>query len=175
MMEPINTTISPWMPEQDRIRLAALGKLIEECNELSARAARCIIHGLNERDPDTDRINSEELRREAADVEACLAILGQVLDVRGDPDRTLSKTIGLYHWHDMIRANAQQPTPADAIAKARALLDAVTFDSDGIMVGMVRQGGNGGLLSNDTIRAADELRQALDALPHPQEHPYAGR
>lgn len=51
-----------------------------------------------------------------------------------------------------------------AIAKARALLDCVTFDSDGVMVGTRRQGGNGGLLSSQSIRAADELRRALDTL-----------
>ena len=65
---------------------------------------------------------------------------------------------------------ADLPAPVtDALVKARALLDAVTFDSDGIMVGNVRQGGNGGLLSNDTIRAADALRLALEAVDNGQE------
>ena len=38
--------ISPWFPEQDRIRLAVLGKLIEECTVLAGRAARTGIVGL---------------------------------------------------------------------------------------------------------------------------------
>jgi hypothetical protein len=56
-------------------------------------------------------------------------------------------------------------SPIDrVVSTARELLVNVTFDSDGVMVGMVRQGGNGGLLSNKTIRAADQLRLALEAL-----------
>lgn len=50
------------------------------------------------------------------------------------------------------------------IAKARELLATVTYDSDGIMIGNQRQGGNGGLLSIDSIKAADQLRLALEAL-----------
>lgn len=49
-----------------------------------------------------------------------------------------------------------------ALADAASLLEHVTFDSDGIMVGMVRQGGNGGIISNDTLKAADRLRRSLD-------------
>lgn len=63
------------------------------------------------------------------------------------------------------------PIPApieDVIAKARSLLDAVTFDSDGMMVGQVRVGGNGGLLSPQSIKAADALRLALDRLEQHQ-------
>ena len=50
------------------------------------------------------------------------------------------------------------------IARARVLLASVTFDSDGITIGNKRQGGNGGLLSIDSIKAADQLRLALEAL-----------
>lgn len=50
------------------------------------------------------------------------------------------------------------------IARARDLLARVTYDSDGIMIGHQRQGGNGGLLSTDSIKAADQLRLALEAL-----------
>lgn len=52
-------------------------------------------------------------------------------------------------------------TPAtipDVIAAARALIDAVTFDDSGVH----GRGGNGGLLSRDTIRKADELRLIID-------------
>jgi hypothetical protein len=40
---------------------------------------------------------------------------------------------------------------------AQKLIDAVTFD----MHGIDGRGGNGGLISNETLRAADELRLAL--------------
>lgn len=58
----------------------------------------------------------------------------------------------------------QERDETAALAAATELLACVTFDSDGIMVGMVRQGGNGGMLSNKTLRAADALRRALDDL-----------
>jgi len=95
--------ISPWFPEQDRVRLAVLGKLIEELNEMSARAARCIIHGLDETDPDTGRLNRDELAREAADVKACLHVLGIAADVEADGDRVMSKVGGFGRWHQLIK------------------------------------------------------------------------
>ena len=49
------------------------------------------------------------------------------------------------------------------VAKARALLDAVTFDDSGVLVAGSYRGGNGGLLSRETIKAADALRLVLDA------------
>lgn len=106
MNEPINGTISPWMPEQDRIRLAVLGKLIEECNELAARAARCIIHGLDEMDPDTGRTNFVELGREISDVDACIGIATSELSIPVSNQRTLDKTAGFERWHGMIREAA---------------------------------------------------------------------
>jgi hypothetical protein len=57
----------------------------------------------------------------------------------------------------------EQLTVAEfALVKAKVLLDSITFDSDGIVIGGQRMGGNGGLISTDTIRAADELRKVLD-------------
>ena len=49
-------------------------------------------------------------------------------------------------------------------ASARKLLTSVDFDNNGSVVGQVRVGGNGGLISMDTARAADELRQVLGAI-----------
>ena len=62
------------------------------------------------------------------------------------------------------------PAIAAALTAAAELLERVTFDSDGVMVGFMRQGGNGGIISNDTLRAADALRLALDRIE--QEHPH---
>lgn len=60
---------------------------------------------------------------------------------------------------------ADLPAPVRiALADAAELLERITFDSDGVMVGMRRQGGNGGIISNDTLRAADKLRRSLDDL-----------
>lgn len=50
---------------------------------------------------------------------------------------------------------------ADILRKAKALVDCVTFDDCGQVIGTQLVGGNGGLLSHETIKAADALRQAL--------------
>jgi hypothetical protein len=49
----------------------------------------------------------------------------------------------------------------DITKAARALLDAITFDDCGALVGGKFVGGNGGLISRETIKRADELRRAL--------------
>ena len=54
------------------------------------------------------------------------------------------------------------PLEARLLASARKLLEAVDFDNNGVVVGQVRTGGNGGLISHDTTRAADELRRVLE-------------
>ena len=94
--------ISPWHPEQDRHRLAVLGKLAEECNELAGRAARCIIQGLDEVDPDSGRTNREELEREIADVEACLSQAQKRLGVSFDLGRAADKSRGFDQWHRIL-------------------------------------------------------------------------
>jgi hypothetical protein len=94
--------ITAWLPDQDQHRLAVLGKLIEECNELSGRAARCILHGLDEVDPDSGRTNRAELEREIADVEACLSQAQKRLGVAYDLHRAVEKTRGFDHWHNLI-------------------------------------------------------------------------
>lgn len=48
---------------------------------------------------------------------------------------------------------------------AKALIDAVQFDAVGIMLPTGFQGGNGGLLSNDTIAKADLVRRVLTKFP----------
>lgn len=50
--------------------------------------------------------------------------------------------------------------------RAKALLDAVDFDNNGAMVAGVYRGGNGGLISRETIVAADELRKVLEVGDH---------
>jgi hypothetical protein len=59
--------------------------------------------------------------------------------------------------------SAPLDTTAELLRTARALVDAVTFDDAGAMVGGEWHGGNGGLLSNDTIQKADACRMAISA------------
>ena len=47
---------------------------------------------------------------------------------------------------------------------AQAVVEAVTIDDSGQMIGQIWQGGNGGLLSHTTIRAVDKLRSTLAAI-----------
>jgi len=48
--------------------------------------------------------------------------------------------------------------------RAKALVDAVSFDNSGAMIAGQWQGGNGGLISRETIKVADELRREIEAL-----------
>jgi hypothetical protein len=56
-----------------------------------------------------------------------------------------------------------QPDVERVITQARALVAAVVQDDCGQMVGNQFVGGNGGLLSRETLRVADQLRLAFDA------------
>lgn len=51
----------------------------------------------------------------------------------------------------------------EVIERARMLLERVLFDERGTMVAGKNVGGNGGLLSRETIIAAEQLHRALDA------------
>lgn len=57
-----------WQPITNAADIAHLGKLIEELNELSNVAARCLIQGLDGIDPKTTNTNVENLENEIADV-----------------------------------------------------------------------------------------------------------
>lgn len=65
---------SDWEPITDKHNLAVLGKLGEEVCELGSALFRCIIQGLDEREPKTHKINRQWVVEEIADVEALLAI-----------------------------------------------------------------------------------------------------
>lgn len=99
--------ITLWLPEQNRFRLAVLGKLGEEASELAARATRCITHGLDEVDPKSKRLNRDELADEAADLLACLLILREVLSITPSDTRIASKANGFRHWQALIHDHMQ--------------------------------------------------------------------
>lgn len=107
--EPINGIITAWMPEQDQHRLAVLGKLIEELNEASKAAARCIIHGIEQTDPGTGRTNKQELQRELDDVTAAMFVARERLQLWWDIERTDAKVAGFDRWHDLIDAEKAKP------------------------------------------------------------------
>lgn len=49
----------------------------------------------------------------------------------------------------------------DLLAQTKTLIDAITFDDLGAMVGGQWMGGNGGLISRQTIVETDKLRRLL--------------
>lgn len=50
------------------------------------------------------------------------------------------------------------------IHAAKALVEAISFDVNGAMIGGKWMGGNGGLISPQTIRISDELRRAIASI-----------
>ncbi len=102
MADSVNDQISPWMPEQDRLRLAVLTKLAEECNELSGRAVRCIAQGIDELDPKSGLSNRDEMRREIADVKACIRVTEKFFELLAMLTREEDKRDGYRRWHQMI-------------------------------------------------------------------------
>jgi len=63
-----------WKPITNQADLAILGKLIEELSECSSVAARCIIQGIDETNPETSQTNAKRLKNEIADVLAMVAL-----------------------------------------------------------------------------------------------------
>lgn len=97
---------NPWQPERSPIRLAILGKLGEELAENGAAVARCVIQGLEEREPETGRLNVEWLEDEIADVMAAqgVAIERLGLNVERITARAMRKTAHLQQWHEQLEA-----------------------------------------------------------------------
>lgn len=49
----------------------------------------------------------------------------------------------------------------ELVAAAKALVDALSFDDNGAMIGGKWMGGNGGLISRETLQRSDALRVVL--------------
>lgn len=64
---------------------------------------------------------------------------------------------------------------ANALALAQALVDRIAHDDSGAIVGQHFQGGNGGMLSRETLLVADALRRELAALGAQHPHDAADR
>lgn len=108
MTEGLNPTMkppSPWFPTTDEIELAIFGKLLEELGECSSILARCIIQGLGEKNPRTEKPNLQALLEEVADVIAGFDVL--MLHLNVEPAelaaRIAAKRDHLRSWHSLIR------------------------------------------------------------------------
>lgn len=91
--------INPWFPEKDVVTHQALG-------ELTQIAARCLIQGIDESEPETDIPNRVALFTEMADVRACLIWLDTI--VKPEPglqtERIRRKLEGFQRWQAMLES-----------------------------------------------------------------------
>lgn len=96
---------SPWVPMNRPIDLKHLGKLGEELGELSAAISRCIIQGIDERDPTTLKTNRERLEEEIADVRGNIILVQQHFNL--DHGKIIArqdmKMEYLKKWHGMLK------------------------------------------------------------------------
>ncbi len=100
----LNPPLNPWQPMTRPIDIAQLGKLAEECNELGSALARCMIQGIDERHPETGKLNREWLEDEIADVTAKIA---QVTEFYNLDNERIFRRVGrkmrdLETWHAML-------------------------------------------------------------------------
>lgn len=92
----------PWHPMSSPRSIKTIGKLNEELGELQAAASRCLIQGMDGREPNTGKVNSQWLEEEIADVLANIDLvvehfkLGTTLMAQ----RIVDKKSKLKTWHD---------------------------------------------------------------------------
>jgi len=101
----------PWHPITSPIDLKHLGKLAEELGELTAAISRCIIQGLDEREPVTGKLNREWLEDEIADVAVGIDLCIEHFRLNGPrmAERANQKEARLRSWHGALK---QAPPPS---------------------------------------------------------------
>lgn len=107
MNDPARTWIdepSPWEPESNALTLKYIGKLGEELNECGSAIFRCVIQGVDGREPSTGEVNRDWLAKEIADVLANVALVIDhlQLDREAIEKRRLFKTAHLLKWHTLV-------------------------------------------------------------------------
>lgn len=93
---------NPWHPITSSIDLKHLGKLSEELGECIASVSRCIIQGMEEKEPHIGKINREWLEEEIADVIANIELNIEhfKLNISGIQTRVSRKKLHLRGWHE---------------------------------------------------------------------------
>lgn len=96
--------LNPWVPMSVPIDVKHLGKLAEELSEAGAAVARCLIQGVEEREPVTGKLNREWLEDELADVMANIELVRRHfgLDQGRMNLRAQRKRRHLRAWHQML-------------------------------------------------------------------------
>jgi hypothetical protein len=87
------------------IDIKHIGKLGEEICESGAAIFRCIIQGIDEREPETGKLNREWLEDELADVTANMELVAVHfgLDIERMNARSEKKKLRLYRWHQDLK------------------------------------------------------------------------
>lgn len=100
----IKPFMSPWFPMTDTNTVRALGKTLEELGELTSAVARCLIQGIDEKEPVTGKINREWLEQEIADVQAQFAVLVDHFGLNMDfiESRAAKKMKQMHEWRAML-------------------------------------------------------------------------
>jgi hypothetical protein len=108
MSDAQSPVLNPWQPMTRPIDLKHLGKLAEELNECGSADARCVIQGIDEREPVTGKSNREWLEDEVADVLANLRLVTNhfSLDEKRIVARLQRKIEHLKAWHSMLEQKA---------------------------------------------------------------------
>jgi NTP pyrophosphatase (non-canonical NTP hydrolase) len=96
--------VSPWVPMTEPIDLKYLGKLAEELGEAMAAVSRCVIQGIDEKEPVTGKLNKLWLQEELSDVLANIELVRDhfKLDGYAMASRIVHKINLLKHWHNML-------------------------------------------------------------------------
>lgn len=97
--------LSKWVPTTNLLHLRRFGKLGEELSELGAVTNRCIIQGIDEIDPSTQKTNRLRLQEEIADVlaQSCCTIDDLELDKKFINSRVRDKIEQMAEWEDMFK------------------------------------------------------------------------
>lgn len=96
---------NPWTPISDPIDLKHLGKFSEELSECGSAVARCVIQGIDEREPSTGEPNRDWLTKEIADVLCNAELVVERFGLNRDfiAERVAFKREHLQRWHAMGR------------------------------------------------------------------------
>ena len=99
------TEVSDWQPITNKLDLAILGKLGEELSECATAIFRCIIQGIDEKQPVTGKVNKEWLEDEMADIIAMSEFVFQHfnLDRERMTDRARKKHSYKVPWFASLR------------------------------------------------------------------------
>lgn len=101
--------MNPWHPMKRPIDLKHLGKFAEELGECTSAVARCIIQGIDEKEPITGKNNKCWLEEEIADVLANINLVMKHFNLNKTAvnKRRVRKEKQLLYWHNMLEDSEQ--------------------------------------------------------------------